>query len=172
MDSARLEREARALVREVRRSGALLLVLATDKLERSVDAIEAALAAPEPAPAQACRHGWRGRPPERGERIVTPCPACGSQSLFIGTGGHLTCAVVPHGDSRGCPNPDVKSAIDALRDAAVLDEREACARRLEDRAARGAICTCSTERGLSAAEIDALLHGAELIRSRPAPGGA
>lgn len=66
----------------------------------------------------ACQHGWRGRPPERGERIVTPCPACGSQSLFIGTGGHLTCAVVPHGDDRGCPEPSVESAINALRDAA------------------------------------------------------
>lgn len=51
MDAERLERAARALVREVRRSGALPLALATDKLERSVDAIEAALAAQEPAPA-------------------------------------------------------------------------------------------------------------------------
>lgn len=69
-------------------------------------------------PESRCTHGWRGRPPERGELIVTPCPSCGSQSLFIGTGGHLTCGVVPHGYSRGCPEPGVKQAIEKLKAAA------------------------------------------------------
>lgn len=25
------------------------------------------------------------------ERITTPCPACGSSSLIVGSGGYLTC---------------------------------------------------------------------------------
>lgn len=59
MDAERLEREARALVSEVRRSGALPLALATDTLERSVDAIESALAAPAPASAEAVARAVR-----------------------------------------------------------------------------------------------------------------
>ena len=59
MDAERLERAARALVREVRRSGALPLALATDTLERSVDAIESALAAPAPASAEAVARAVR-----------------------------------------------------------------------------------------------------------------
>jgi hypothetical protein len=45
-------------------------------------------------------------------RIVTRCPSCGSQSLFLGSGGHLTCAVI------GCKEPGVERAIEALRVAA------------------------------------------------------
>jgi len=33
------------------------------------------------------------------ERIQACCPACGSRSLFIGSGGYLTCAVIE------CPDP-------------------------------------------------------------------
>lgn len=58
-----------------------------------------------------CRHGWRG---ERAERISTPCPACGSGSLFVGSGGHLTCAVLQ------CPEPSPQSEINNLR-AAIED---------------------------------------------------
>lgn len=54
-----------------------------------------------------CEHGWRGSRPEEGERIRTPCPSCGLQALFIGTGGHLTCSSVPSEGSRGCPSPIV-----------------------------------------------------------------
>lgn len=32
-------------------------------------------------------------------RITTPCPSCGSRTLFIGAGGHLTCSLL------GCKDP-------------------------------------------------------------------
>ena len=41
--------------------------------------------------------------------IKTPCPSCGSKSLFIGTGGHLTCSWLE------CPEPGVERAIAALK---------------------------------------------------------
>lgn len=41
-------------------------------------------------------------------RIETPCPACGARSVFIGAGGHLTCAVI------GCPDPGVEHVWSAL----------------------------------------------------------
>lgn len=64
-----------------------------------------------------CRHGWRGFPPEDGDTIQTPCLECGTKSLFIGTGGHLTCANVPasHGGYQGCPNPSFDDQIAALK---------------------------------------------------------
>lgn len=43
------------------------------------------------------------------ERIETPCPSCGAKSLFIGTGGHLTCSVL------GCKDPVVECAVDACK---------------------------------------------------------
>lgn len=65
--------------------------------------------------------GWGAKPLRRGPfgvpphpRITTPCPSCGSESLFIGGGGHLTCAVLR------CRQPGVASAI-ADRDAALED---------------------------------------------------
>jgi hypothetical protein len=45
------------------------------------------------------------------QRITTPCPACGAQSLFISIGGHITCSVV------GCKNPIPAAVVDELRDA-------------------------------------------------------
>lgn len=42
-------------------------------------------------------------------RIVTRCPSCGHQTLFIGSGGHLTCSWLE------CRDPGVESAIEALR---------------------------------------------------------
>ena len=42
-------------------------------------------------------------------RIQTPCPSCGNHTLFIGTGGHLTCSLI------GCREPGVERAIAALR---------------------------------------------------------
>jgi hypothetical protein len=62
-----------------------------------------------------CHHGWRGTAPEDGERIVTPCPHCGCQSLFIGAGGHLTCTRVPSRGSDGCGNPSVADAVATLK---------------------------------------------------------
>jgi hypothetical protein len=62
-----------------------------------------------------CHHGWRGSVPQDGKRITTPCPECGAQSLFIGTGGHLTCARVPSDHSNGCPNPSVENVVNKLR---------------------------------------------------------
>ena len=41
-------------------------------------------------------------------KIVTPCPSCGG-GIFIGTGGHLTCARL------GCPSPGVGGAIDEIQ---------------------------------------------------------
>jgi len=64
-----------------------------------VEAIGQAEEAPKPGPfGSACQ-----------PRIEDRCPACGRGSLFIGTGGHLTCA------SLKCPNPAVTSAIESLR---------------------------------------------------------
>lgn len=45
----------------------------------------------------------------RQERITTPCPACGAASLFIGAGGHLTCAVL------SCPEPGAGQEIENLK---------------------------------------------------------
>lgn len=78
-----------------------------------------------------CRHGWRGSVPEEGARIVTPCPTCGGQ-LFVGSGGHLTCASVPSDHGMGCPQPGVERAINALRQRA-----EAAESALSDLRAKG-----------------------------------
>jgi hypothetical protein len=43
------------------------------------------------------------------EQIVTRCPSCGSQSLFIGKGGHLTCSRID------CKAPSVDQAVEDLR---------------------------------------------------------
>ena len=42
-------------------------------------------------------------------KIETPCPSCGHRTLFIGSGGHLTCSWLK------CKEPGVEDAIDALR---------------------------------------------------------
>lgn len=44
-------------------------------------------------------------------KIADRCPTCGAQSLFIGSGGWLTCSVI------GCKEPGVSVARDALRAA-------------------------------------------------------
>jgi hypothetical protein len=67
------------------------------------------------AAARKCQHGWRG---SSAERIGTPCPACGSGSLFVGSGGHLTCAVLE------CPDPGVEHVVRRLKDRiAELEKR-------------------------------------------------
>lgn len=44
------------------------------------------------------------------EEIITRCPSCSSRgTLFVGTGGHLTCSVID------CPEPSVGDAITRLR---------------------------------------------------------
>jgi hypothetical protein len=58
-----------------------------------------------------CRHGWRGTVPENGERIVTPCPSCGRRTLFIGTGGHLTCGNL----GPDCKEPGVERQIELMK---------------------------------------------------------
>jgi hypothetical protein len=75
---------------------------------------------------QQCHHGWRGHAPKDGRRIVTPCPACGSHSLFIGEGGHLTCAVLgsDHGPYNGCPEPSVEDAVNNLKQRLEQSERD------------------------------------------------
>lgn len=59
-----------------------------------------------------CIHGWRGA--GESDRIVDRCPACGAQSLFIGKGGFLTCAVI------GCSQPGVGREIEKLLERARL----------------------------------------------------
>jgi prefoldin subunit 5 len=58
---------------------------------------------------------------ELGCRIVTRCPSCNGQFLFIGTGGHLTCS------SLDCKEPSVGSAVEQLK-----AERDDLARRLPE----------------------------------------
>lgn len=41
--------------------------------------------------------------------ITTRCPSCGCQTLFIGTGGHLTCSLID------CQCPSVASKIAELQ---------------------------------------------------------
>lgn len=91
----------------------MLTVAQASDLQGAIYAALARLeaAAREDADSRACHHGWRGSVPEDGQRIITPCPACGAQSLFIGNGGHLTCASVPKDNFGGCPDPSVEDAI-------------------------------------------------------------
>lgn len=51
------------------------------------------------------------------ERIVTPCPSCGAKTLFIGSGGHLTCSWLK------CKEPTVSRAITKLRND-LMDARQ------------------------------------------------
>jgi len=54
--------------------------------------------------------------------IVTRCPACHHQTLFVGSGGHLTCSWLQ------CPNPSVAEAIEQLesRIRELEGARDAC----------------------------------------------
>jgi len=81
-------------------------------------------AADEAAESRACHHGWRGTAPERGQKIATPCPACGLQSLFIGAGGHLTCASVPKNRFHGCPSPSVAETVTSMKRELAAARRE------------------------------------------------
>jgi hypothetical protein len=58
-------------------------------------------------------------------RINTPCPACGSRTLFIGEGGHLTCSLI------GCKQPGVERAIAELRPSQARDSSPVTARGAE-----------------------------------------
>ena len=80
----------------------------------------------ERAEQSVCHHGWRGTTPEDGKRIVTPCPACGGQ-LFIGSGGHLTCAVLgnQHGPYTGCQSPSVEDTWKDMRSRLERAEKDA-----------------------------------------------
>ena len=46
---------------------------------------------------------------EKTQAIQTPCPSCGSKSLFIGTGGHLTCSWLE------CEEPGLERKIAQLK---------------------------------------------------------
>jgi hypothetical protein len=58
---------------------------------------------------------------ERLNKIATPCPSCGRTSLFIGTGGHLTCSFI------GCKEPGVERYVASLRSVATTSV-ESCQR--------------------------------------------
>lgn len=60
--------------------------------------------------------GAASPPPAPGEpeRIKTRCPACGCQTLFIGSGGHLTCSLI------GCLSPSVADTVARLQRKAEL----------------------------------------------------
>lgn len=51
-------------------------------------------------------------------RISDECPSCGSRSIFIGSGGWLTCAIL------GCKSPGVATTIKATRKRAEAAEAE------------------------------------------------
>jgi hypothetical protein len=51
------------------------------------------------------------------ERITTRCPSCGGRTLFIGSGGHLTCSFID------CPEPFVRAAIEALQEVATVAKK-------------------------------------------------
>ena len=51
------------------------------------------------------------------QRIVTRCPSCGGQTLFIGKGGHLTCSLLI------CKQPSVDAAVDSLKQTLASIER-------------------------------------------------
>jgi hypothetical protein len=80
--------------------------------------------------------------PDEGRRIVTPCPECGAQSLFIGSGGHLTCARVPSDHGDGCSNPSVDDVVKQLKqraeraESALMEarekEREKCIKKCDE----------------------------------------
>ncbi len=72
------------------------------------------------------------------EKIRTPCPACGANTLFIGSGGHLTCSVI------GCKEPGVERAVNGLK----RQLRIACA---EKRVAVARIAHAASERELQEA---------------------
>lgn len=101
---------------------------AAETIQRLEGELAAARAQLAEAQASVCHHGWRGSVPERGEHIVTPCPACGAKSLFIGSGGHLTCACVPSDHGDGCTSPSVEETVKVLK--AKLAEAEADAEKL------------------------------------------
>lgn len=66
-----------------------------------------------------CHHGWRGT--RIAEQIADRCPSCGGKTLFIGSGGWLTCSYLR------CSEPGVGRAIEKLR-AEVAELREDRAR--------------------------------------------
>lgn len=74
-----------------------------------------------------CHHGWRGT---HSESISTPCPTCGCKSLFIGSGGHLTCSRVPSDTGKGCDQPSVERAFEIIK--AENERLRAAVARLED----------------------------------------
>lgn len=57
-----------------------------------------------------CSHGWRG---SSAERIQEQCPSCGSTSLFIGSGGYITCSVL------GCKRPGTFALFQELQQYAI-----------------------------------------------------
>ena len=93
---------------------------------------------------QQCHHGWRGSKPDGGEVIRTPCPVCGGQ-LFIGSGGHLTCANLQ------CREPDTGDVYKEARKRA--ESAEAKVAELEAREERMAtlLADCQTALPLSRA---------------------
>lgn len=54
----------------------------------------------------------------RTPKIATLCPSCGGETLFIGTGGHLTCSVI------GCRQPSVERCVAELYNERSQLERE------------------------------------------------
>jgi hypothetical protein len=55
----------------------------------------------------------RSKPNEAGyPRVEGKCPACGSTgTLFLGSGGYVTCGLIGGRTSRGCPDPTAASKV-------------------------------------------------------------
>jgi hypothetical protein len=113
--------EIDTLVSELRNKDAIVisgLFHCVPIMGRAADTIDSLRAALVEAENRACHHGWRGTVPDEGRSIQTPCPACGARSLFIGSGGHLTCSRVPSDRSDGCHSPSVEDTVKQLKQRA------------------------------------------------------
>ena len=48
-------------------------------------------------------------------KVQGRCPACGSETLFLGSGGYVTCGLIGGRTGGGCPDPTAASqALEAL----------------------------------------------------------
>lgn len=94
----------------------------------------------------------------RAERIVNHCPSCGAQSLFVGSGGWLTCSVI------GCRNPSPEHAFQQAREDIIrasqlqheLDEARAEALAMRQERDREVAARVAVERGLAVADARVL----------------
>lgn len=117
----------------------------------SVDEADALIAAAREA------REWRKHHCE--QRITTPCPSCGHQSLFIAVGGHLTCSWLK------CREPGPEAAFKAERQQREqAEQREARLRAaLEDKEWRISVAKVAAERAYENQKVVAPLGVPQLL---------